>query len=120
VIDDHVETAHAILLLLELEGYEARVAYDADGGLKCARAFMPDIVLCDIELPGIDGFQLAELLRADPELGRTPLVALTGRAEQEDVAKTIAAGFDAHFSKPVIVDELLSALANLVTSHRGS
>jgi CheY-like chemotaxis protein len=71
------------------------------------------VVLCDIGLPGMDGYAVARALRADPKLGSIPLVALTGYALPEDVERATAAGFDAHLAKPAdagSVEEILAAL----------
>ena len=70
-------------------------------------------VLCDIALPEIDGFELARRIRAEVALSGAMLVALTGYDSHDDVARSLAAGFDAHFTKPIIVDELIGLLARL-------
>jgi CheY-like chemotaxis protein len=120
VIDDSVDTAHGLREVLQSEGYDVQVAYDGAQGLERARAIVPDIVLCDIGLPLLDGFQVARTLRADPELGCATIVALTGYDGREDVAKAIAAGFDAHFAKPLMVDVFVSALAILDRTRRSA
>jgi CheY-like chemotaxis protein len=116
VIDDHVETANGLREVLALEGYETEVAYGGMQGLERARAFVPDIVLCDIAMPEINGLVVAHTLRADHELGHARLVALTGRTERSDVTAALAAGFHLHMAKPVLVEDLIDALAKLTTS----
>ena len=118
VIDDSIDTANGVRLVLELEGYAVRVAHDGAQGLETARAFVPDLVVCDIGLPNIDGLELARIMRADPALASVTLVALTGYASDDDVAKVSAAGFDVHLTKPIIVEDLIDALAGLATSRR--
>ena len=109
MIDDSVDTANGLRALLQLEGYDAKVAFDGEQGLVCARTFAPDIIVCDINLPRLDGFQLAQQLRAEPGLEHTKIVAITGH---DDHATT---GFDALFTKPLVVDELLPTLARLAS-----
>ena len=70
------------------------MANDSPGGIESARALKPGVVLCDIGLPGMDGYAVARALRANPELGRVTLVALTSYAQAEDVAKAREASFD--------------------------
>jgi CheY-like chemotaxis protein len=119
VIDDNIDTANGLRLVLQQEGYEVSVAHDGGQGLDTARAFAPDIIVCDIGLPAIDGHKLARILRSDPAVD-VRLVALTGYGSRDDVAKALAAGFDAHLTKPLIVDDLVRLLAKLTTSSRGA
>lgn len=113
VIDDNVDATEALRAVLELDGYEIDVAHDGRRGVQRARAFAPDIVLCDIGLPDMDGYEVARTLRGDPELGCARLVALTGYGAPEDVARSRAAGFDAHITKPVGTDALERVLSTL-------
>ena len=80
-----------------------------------ARAFQPDVVLCDIGLPEMDGYEVARTMRADPELGTVGLVALSGYAQPEDVDTAREAGFDAHLAKPPSIDTLERAMARFRT-----
>jgi two-component system, sensor histidine kinase len=112
VIEDHEDAAESLALLLRLVGHQAEVAFDAGEGLKTARRFQPEVVLCDIGLPGgMDGYDVARALRADPELGSTFLIALTGYGQEEDRQRALEAGFDAHLTKPADLDELRRLLA---------
>jgi CheY-like chemotaxis protein len=86
--------------VLELHGDSVSVAAEGFQGLAMALDLKPDLVLCDIGIPGIDGFEVARRLRSHPDLARTRLVALTGYALPEDVAKAREAGFDEHLAKP--------------------
>ncbi|HEV2844398.1 MAG TPA: response regulator [Thermoanaerobaculia bacterium] len=112
VIEDHVDAAESLALLLQLIGHEVEVAFDAVQGLEAARRFRPEVVLCDIGLPGaMDGYAAARELRADPELRAVYLVALTGYGQEEDRRKALEAGFDSHLTKPADLDELRRLLA---------
>jgi len=115
VIEDHEDAAESMALLLRLAGHEAEVAHDAIAGLETARRFLPEVVVCDIGLPGpMDGYGLARAFRADPELPATAfLIALTGYGQDEDRRRALEAGFDAHLTKPADLDALLGLLASL-------
>ena len=109
VIDDNVDAADSLAELLELEGYEVVVRYTGLDGLAEARAQVPDVVVCDIGLPDLDGYAVARALRA--ELPKQPLlVALSGYATPEDRQESKAAGFDAHLAKPPRWAELIAVL----------
>jgi PAS domain S-box-containing protein len=106
VVEDNRDSAEMLRLVLELDGHEVDVARDAAGGIARTRAFLPDVVLCDIGLPDRDGYELAREIRAIPELAGVRLVALTGHALPEDQRRAAEAGFDAHLGKPVSPEEI--------------
>jgi signal transduction histidine kinase/CheY-like chemotaxis protein len=107
VIEDNVDAAESLALLLDLAGHETEVAFDGSSGVEKARSFHPDVVLCDIGLPGgLDGHGVARAFRADPELRSAFLIALTGYGQEEDRRRALDAGFDAHLTKPADLDEL--------------
>jgi PAS domain S-box-containing protein len=112
VIEDDEDAATTLREVLELDEHVVEVAYTGREGIAKARAFHPDVVLCDISLPGMDGYEVAREMRADPELGRAGLVALSGYAQPEDVAMAKEAGFDAHLAKPPSIDALERTLAD--------
>jgi PAS domain S-box-containing protein len=116
VIDDNADAADALRGVLELAGHQTDVAYNGPDGLQRTRAFAPHVVFCDIGLPEMDGYEVARTLRADPELGRTALVAVSGYGTSDDVAKARAAGFDMHVTKPLGMDRLEQVLAELETA----
>jgi PAS domain S-box-containing protein len=114
IIEDHADAAESLALLLRLAGHEAEVAADADEGLERAQQFRPEVVLCDIGLPGtMDGYGVARAFRADPELRSTCLIALTGYGQEEDRRRALEAGFDAHLTKPADLDALKRLLGGL-------
>jgi CheY-like chemotaxis protein/nitrogen-specific signal transduction histidine kinase len=111
VIEDHVDAGNSLCALLETYGHAVQVARSGPEGIERARAFKPAVVLCDIGLPEMDGYEVARRLRAEPELGRVTLVALSGYARPEDVAKAREAGFDFHLAKPPDLAALAKVLA---------
>ncbi len=110
VVDDNIDAADTLGMLLELEGHEAQAVYTPAEALERARTFRPDIVLLDIGLPGMNGYELAQRFRSMPELDGVRLIALTGYGKSEDQQRTKAAGFDDHLVKPVDAVTLKSAL----------
>jgi len=111
VIEDNVDAAQSLKEVLELDDHLVDVAFDGDQGIEKARQEVPDLVLSDIGLPGMDGYQVARTLRTDPRLARTYLVALSGYALREDIERSNDAGFDRHMSKPPNMAELGTILA---------
>jgi PAS domain S-box-containing protein len=106
VIEDNQDAADSLRDVLEFEQHRVEVAYSGRDGLEKARAFHPDVVLCDIGLPGMDGYAVARAMRADPELGHVGLVAVSGYTQADDVAIATEAGFDAHLAKPPSFEKL--------------
>lgn len=111
VIEDNADSAESLREALRWVGHEAEVAYSGPEGIQKARQFKPEIVLCDIGLPGMDGFEVARTMRADTELRSAHLVALTGYAQPEDRAKSKAAGFEQHLVKPPSMEKIEETLA---------
>jgi CheY-like chemotaxis protein len=108
VIDDRPETVAAMQCVLELAGHEVDVAYDGQAAIQSALALRPDVILCDIELPGHDeGHAVAEAVRASSLLQSTYMVAVTGCAAEDDVKRAVGAGFDLHVAKPVDMHVLI-------------
>jgi two-component system CheB/CheR fusion protein len=113
IIEDKADTAASLRDRLELDGHEVAVAADGPEGLARAAAMRPDVVLCDIGLPGLDGYGVARAMRADAALGRTLLVALTGYALPTDRDRALEAGFDGHLGKPPDQETLNAVLRDL-------
>jgi PAS domain S-box-containing protein len=111
IVEDNVDAAEMLRTALTFGGHAVEVAHDGPGGLVAARRFRPDIVLCDVGLPGMTGYDVARAFRSDPTLGPVYLVALTGYALPEDLAKAREAGFDLHLAKPPDLDLLARVLA---------
>jgi CheY-like chemotaxis protein len=106
LIEDHVDAAESLAMLLRLIGHEVEVAFDGADGLAKARSLRPEVVLCDIGLPGMDGYAVARALRAAPETGSAFLIALTGYGQDDDRRRAQEAGFDAHLTKPADLETL--------------
>jgi PAS domain S-box-containing protein len=112
VIEDNADTRDVLKLMLEVEGASVETAENGEEGLRTAERLRPDIVLCDIGLPDIDGFEVARRIRARPDLAVSRLIALTGYGQAEDMRQAIKAGFDAHLTKPVNLDQLMALLVS--------
>lgn len=110
MIEDNVDGARSLADLLELRGHRVRVARDGRSGIALARELHPNVVLCDIGLPDVDGYEVARTLRRETPLRETRLLALSGYAQSEDRKRAADAGFGAHRAKPVDLDELMTAL----------
>jgi len=104
VVDDNRDAAESLAELAAVLGHDARIAYDGPSAVAAALASPPDLVLCDIGLPAMDGYEVARALRSGGVRAR--LVALSGYARPEDVARAAEAGFDRHLAKPASPDEL--------------
>lgn len=111
VVDDLSASAETLQVLLELEGFNVRIANDGASALHIAREFVPDVVILDIGLPGLDGFEVARQLRSRPESKTTLLIALTGYGEAESRLRSQQAGFDHHVVKPADIDSLLAMVS---------
>ncbi|WP_435019158.1 response regulator [Tundrisphaera sp. TA3] len=111
VVDDNMDTANALSELLQISGYEVHSVHNGLEALTAARDYRPEVVLLDIGLPGMDGYQVAEQLRRDERLKAAFIVAITGYGEEQAIRRSREAGFDHHLVKPVDYDTLLSILA---------
>jgi DNA-binding response OmpR family regulator len=112
IVEDNVDAADTMQMLLQIAGYEARAAYDGNAALALAREFEPHAILLDIGLPLKDGCEVARELRALPETKSSLLVALTGFDHEADRQRAAVAGFDAYQVKPVepaALEKLLEA-----------
>ncbi|MBD8528526.1 MULTISPECIES: PAS domain-containing protein [unclassified Massilia] len=122
VVDDNVDAADSLAALLGALGHDTRMAHDGPSGLAAARAFLPDLALLDIGLPGMNGHELARAIRASgpgSALCDTVLVALTGWGAASDMTLSHEAGFDQHLTKPVSREALEQALATATEAHIG-
>jgi signal transduction histidine kinase/DNA-binding response OmpR family regulator len=113
LIEDNQDMAESARLLLSMEGYDVRTAYSGTDGLQFARNFLPQVILCDIGLPGMDGYQVARTIRQDKALSSAYVIALTGYGRDEDQRQAQEAGFDMHMIKPIDYNTLRRALAHL-------
>jgi two-component system, cell cycle response regulator DivK len=114
VIEDNPANMKLATLLLTKAGHTTLSAVDAETGLTQARAERPDLILMDIQLPGMDGLAATALLKADPATASIPVIALTAMAMKEDQEKTKVAGCDAYIAKPLRYQELYAAIDGLL------
>ena len=112
VVDDSVDSAESLAKVLRVLGHVVHTAYDGQSALEAARLNAPDIVMLDIGMPRMDGFEVARRMRNDPALKDVFLVALTGYGQDEDRRQSQKSGFNAHFVKPVLLDHLRGVLEN--------
>ncbi len=112
IVDDNEDGAEMLSIILSQKGYDTRVAHDAPGALEIAAQFKPATAFIDIGLPVMDGYELAERLRAEPSLSGIRLIALTGYGQESDRQRGRAAGFDEHLVKPVDITAVEAAAAN--------
>jgi PAS domain S-box-containing protein len=118
VVEDNTDAAESLREIFEMEGHEVAVALTGPDGVEAARRHRPDIIFSDIGLPGLDGHGLARALRcdSDPAVRSTALVALSGYALQEDIRKSLDAGFNRHIAKPPSIEDLEAVIVDLTTS----
>ena len=121
VIEDNAANMKLTVLLLQNAGHAVLSAVDAETGLALARSELPDLVLMDIQLPGMDGLAATALLKADRRTAGIPVIALTAMAMKADQERSELAGCDAYIAKPLRYRELYTAVdALLVSSVRGT
>jgi signal transduction histidine kinase/ActR/RegA family two-component response regulator len=118
IVDDNQDAATSLKMVLEVVGYEVAVAHSGPAGLDLARQQRPDVVLLDIGLPGIDGYEVVRRLRREPELAQTVVVAVSGYGSEGDKQRAREAGFDRHLVKPVDPEELLALLIEVRSLRR--
>jgi CheY-like chemotaxis protein len=111
VVDDNVDTVTTLAMLVQESGHDVRTAYDGSAVLEAALDYRPNVVLLDIGLPGLDGFEVAKLLRRQPALQHAVLVAMTGYGRESDRQSSREAGFDHHLVKPGDFGKVLQILA---------
>jgi two-component system, OmpR family, response regulator len=110
LVDDSVDAAQAMSMLLEALGHEVRTEYDGPRALASVDQFRPDVVVLDIGLPGMDGFEVARELRKRDATRHVLMLAMTGYGSDADRQDALAAGFDHHLTKPVSIDALEALL----------
>ncbi|MBM4200842.1 MAG: response regulator, partial [Gammaproteobacteria bacterium] len=113
LVDDNGDAVSALAFLLGLAGHTVEIAADGPAALAAAEAFLPDVVLLDIGLPGMDGFEVARQLRSNKSLQQARLIAVTGYGDRSSRAKAAAAGIDLFLTKPVRVQELLQVIIRI-------
>jgi CheY-like chemotaxis protein len=120
VVEDNVFNRDLIQRFLEPEGFEVVVAHDGADGLARAVAEQPDLVLMDMSLPVIDGWEATRRMKADPATARIPVIALTAHAMLGDREKALAAGCDDYDTKPIDIERLLAKIRALLPARQGA
>ena len=115
VADDNADAASTMSIVLKYNGYDAHPAYGAPSALELARKLRPQVMLIDIEMPTMDGYELAQAVRNDPKLRQTMLIAVTGYDRDHPRAQSFASGFDHHLLKPIDPFEIVA----LIEKHTG-
>lgn len=110
IVDDHVDSAQVLEMLLEMHEFKVRLAHSGPDGLQAAREFAPEVLLLDLGLPGFDGFELVKMLRKEPACSDSLFIAVSGYAQVADRQRCLEAGFHRHCAKPVDVSVLLEAI----------
>jgi CheY-like chemotaxis protein len=110
IVDDNVDAATTLSELLKMWGHDVRVVYDGLAALETAPIYQPNVILLDIGLPGMNGYEVARKLRQKAGLSQTILIALTGYGQREDQDQFREVGFDYHFTKPIDPAALRSIL----------
>ena len=119
IVEDNPANMKLSSLLLHNAGHSVLRAVDAETGLTMARAEVPDLILMDIQLPGMDGLAATALLKQDPATSGIPIIALTAMAMKADQKKSEVAGCDAYIAKPLRYQELYAAIDTLLFARRG-
>ena len=118
VIEDNPANMKLACLLLDKAGHAVSCAVDAETGLALARAQRPDLILMDVQLPGMDGLAATALLKNEPATAAIPVIALTAMAMKEDQEKSLVAGCDAYIAKPLRYQELYGVIDGLLAKIR--
>lgn len=114
IVEDDADSAEALQIILEMHRHSVRVASDGESAILKAHEFQPDVIICDIGLPGVmSGYDVAAAIREHEHLKSVYLIALSGYGETKDFRQTDRTGFDSHLVKPPEYDKLLSLIENL-------
>ena len=120
VVEDNPINLELMTYLLRAWGHQVRSATDGQAGLDAARQSRPDLIVCDIQMPGLDGHEVARQLKADAELRSVPVVAVTALAMVGDRDRALQAGFDGHIAKPIEPQSFMAALAGFLPGPAGT
>lgn len=118
VVEDNPTNMKLVQMVLDRGGYAVQEATGAEEAIEAIRINPPDLVLMDVQLPGMDGFEAMALLKADPTTAAIPVVALTAFAMHGDEEKILEAGFDAYVAKPIRYAELLALVERILTGKK--
>ena len=120
VIEDNPANMQLMIYLLRAFGHDTFDATDGEAGFALAKRELPDLILCDLQMPGMDGYEVARRLRLDPDLKTVPLVAVTAYAMAGDREKVLAVGFNGYISKPINPELFLGQVEAFLSSEKRS
>lgn len=115
LVEDHKDTVELMALALRVLGHEVECAFDGAQALEMLASFAPEVIVTDLGLPEVDGFELARRVRAIPAHADVPIVAVTGYGTDDDMSRAKAAGITRHLLKPVGPGQLLATIATVAT-----
>ncbi|MGH7266387.1 MAG: response regulator [Candidatus Rokuibacteriota bacterium] len=118
IVEDHEDSRELLRQMVSIAGARPMVATDGREALEMLAMARPHIVLCDLRMPRLDGFEVAQRLRTNPRYRTIPLVAVTALRDDRDYLRTLEAGFDAHLAKPIEYDDLVAVLARFANRGR--
>ena len=118
VIEDEPQTRENLVTILQMEGFDPLTASDGREGLDMARRHRPDLILCDVMMPGLDGYAVLEALRADAATISIPFIFLTAKGDRKDLRAGMDLGADDYLSKPATAAELLSSIETRLRRHQ--
>src|ERR1044071_3942989 len=117
VIEDEAETLENLVLMLEMEGFKSFSAPNGRAGVKIAKRELPDVILCDVSMPELDGYGVLESLRADSTTVSIPFIFLTAKGDKKDLRTGMNLGADDYLTKPASAEDVLSAIRTRIERH---
>lgn len=117
IIEDNRSYCNVMKTILQMEGFDVCTAFDGQSGLAKLRDKRPDLILCDVMMPGMDGHSVLEVLKSEKTLGNIPFIFVTAMGERADVRRGMSAGADDYLAKPFSADELLAAVNSRIIRH---
>jgi two-component system phosphate regulon response regulator PhoB len=119
VVDDETEIRNLLSMMLRLVGYETGEATDGVDALNKVGEKLPDALILDVMMPNMNGIEVCKALRAEAKTAEIPIIMLSGKAQEEDIRAGLAAGANHYLAKPMVMDDLLNRLKNLLASRNG-
>lgn len=114
VVEDDGDNQELLIRFLRRQGHRVVLAIDGPSGVKTAEECVPDLILMDLGLPGLDGWEATQRIRANPKTAHIPIIALTAHALSDDVSRAVEVGIDAYETKPVVYQRLMGKIATFV------
>lgn len=118
IVDDNPLNLRLVSYVLTAKGYDIHLAIDAEDALSNLKNFLPDLILMDIQLPGMDGIELTQKLKSDPNYKKIPIIAITAYAMKGDKENALEKGCDGYISKPIDIKELPVMVADCIAKNK--